>query len=94
MRGKLGIESVWCRQHAPGTIQVAQVGGDLACPDRVIGQTQFLGVFDLGIPVGTLDQAGREMPAGILGQRDQPVDQRGSALLISLYDQAESLPTG
>ena len=81
-------------QQAGGAHFVAKIGVGFAGKDRVVGQPQFLGPFDLGIPVGALDQPHCKPVSGAGRQRHQPIRHQGRALLVRLQDEAEARPVG
>ena len=69
--------------------QVGEIRGRLARVDRVAGQTLDLGVLDLRVPIGALDQPNHDRPA----EGVQPVDNRRRALRVGLHRDAEAIPT-
>ena len=79
-------------QQVAGAGQVRGVGAFLAGEHRVVVQALLLGVFDLGVPVGTLDQAQRHLRAQLLAQQGQPHQHRQAALGVGLHHQADLAP--
>ena len=67
---------------------------DLAGEDGQTLEPVDLGAFDLRIPVGALHETDHQPPLGAACEVDEPVDDEGAALAISLDDEAEAVPAG
>ena len=94
MGGKLGIECLAIVQNFPGTGDIGHIGVGFARKHRVALETFYLGMFDFGIPVSTLDQANWNPLTGLLCQIGQKIHQCGRSFLISLHGQAQPIPPG
>ena len=94
MAGELWIEDRPVRQQPTRAGEVGDVGRDLAGIDRVAVEPALLGMFDLAVPIGALDQPQHQSPTTPLGQISQPFDQRKSSLLVGLYGETEPVPAG
>ena len=91
--GELRVDQLGASlEHLLRAGQVGDVGIRLAREHRVAGQAELLGALDLGIPVGTLDQAHAPAPTGLARGLGQPVDHERRALLVGLHGQAEAVP--
>ncbi|KAG1319706.1 hypothetical protein G6F63_014603 [Rhizopus arrhizus] len=77
-----------------GAGQVGHVGVLLAGEHRVARVAFDLRALDLGIPVGTLDQAHLQATTGAARHVGQVVDRVRRALLVGLHDHAEAIPAG
>ena len=93
VRGELRVESGPVFQHLFRAGNVGDIGVRLAREHRISVEPLDLGVLDLAVPVGALDQAQRDAPAGFLGQCDQPVDDRRTPLLVGLHGKPEPRPS-
>ncbi len=91
MAGKGGI-NMGRIEHVTRAGEIGNIGRRLACKERVVAQAIDLGLFDLGIPVGALDQTNEETFAGGGAQGFRPADQRPTALAIGLDGHAEPFP--
>lgn len=94
VRGELREHRVRGVQQAARAGDIGDIGVDLAGIDREIGQPVHLRPFDLGVPVGALDQPHHDSPARPARQRDDPVDHMGAALAIALHHEAKTVPAG
>ena len=92
--GELGVEARPQPQQGLGAGEVGQVGVGLAGVDRIAGQAQLLGPFDLAVPIGALDQPHHEPAPMALGQLAEQADDAEGAALIGLDGDPEPLPAG
>ena len=92
VRGKLRKQPVAGRQQSLDAGRVTKIGHRLAGEDRIIGEAALLGAFDLGVPIGPLDQAHRQL--AVCRRRDllHPVDYRRRAFLIGLHRDPKPVP--
>jgi len=93
MGGKLRVNDVLFIQQLRGTHLVAQVGIGLACEDRVIRITLFLGKLDLAIPVSTFYQSYHQLATRITPQFCQPLGHQGCTLAVCLQHKSQAIPS-
>ena len=94
VRGELGVEGIGRIEHGASAGQVGDVGVVLVREDGVVGQAFFLRAFDLGVPIGALDESAHQADAVLARQRDHVLHQFQRARLVGLQGQAEALPAG
>ena len=58
----------------------------------VVRQRHFLRTLDLGVPVGTFDQAAHQLDAVLARQRNDVRNQIQATRLVGLHGQAKALP--
>jgi hypothetical protein len=75
MGGELGVKRFRCGEEAPGAGEIGHIGVGLARKDGIAGEPLLLRPLDLGVPIGSLDEANAEALPMSLGQMRQPVDQ-------------------
>ena len=92
MGGKLGVQHIARRHHPLGANLIAQVGGGLTGIDRIIEQTHFLGMLNLTVPIGPLDQPNHKFTVQVPAQSNQPVNHIRRPLLIGLDHDAKAVP--
>ena len=92
--GKLRIDPVRHGEQFAGTGEIGDVGVFLARIDRIAVQPERLGELDFGIPIGTLDQAHRNLATMGFSSGMKPVKDGRCALRIGLNHDAESRPIG
>ena len=90
--GECGIDDVVRSQQLSRAGKVGNVGSDLACPHRIVGEAADLRQLDLGIPISAFDQAAHELSAMRPSRLDHPVAQGRGALLIGLDRDPEAFP--
>ena len=90
--GELRIEPRPRGQQLARAIEIAEIGHRLAGKHRIVGKAALLRAFDLGVPIGALDQAHHQAAVERLRRLRDPVDHRSSALLIGLHREAEAVP--
>ena len=76
-------------KHCARAGQIRDVGVRLAREYRIAGKTQHLRAFDLGIPVRPFHETHGDPAVRLTRQRGDPIEQRPSALLISLHGETE-----
>ena len=59
---------------------------------RIVRQAQFLSTLDLGIPIGTLDQATHKTHFVLARKPGDVLDQLECACLIRLHGQTQAAP--
>jgi hypothetical protein len=92
--GELRPEQIAAVEEPAGAGEVADVGRDLAGPDRVVLEALLLGAFDFGVPIGTFDEPDGDPPVGTPGELREPIEDRQGALLVGLDGEAEAAPAG
>ena len=91
---ELRIDAVGHAEQLARIGDVGNVGVRLAREDRIAGESERLRPFDLGVPVGALDEAHHDPPIELTRQRVEPVDDEGSARAVGLDYHAEAVPAG
>ena len=94
VRRELRVERRPRREHPFGAGQVADIGRNLAGEHRVGIEAALLRPFDLGVPIGPLDQPHHQPAARPQGQIREPIEQRQRPLLIGLHRETEPVPAG
>ena len=90
--GELAVDVRRGLDHRLGADEVVEVGRSLGGEDRIVGAAEDLGAFDLGVPIGTLDQTDHQTTTGGLRQFGNAANHLGAALLIGLDGEAEAGP--
>jgi len=93
MRRKRRVDRIRGREQRLRANDIGQIGRAFSGVNRVVGKPAQLCALDFGIPVGTLDQSHHKTPAGVARERYQPVAESRRAPLVSLYRNAETVPT-
>ncbi len=92
VRGELRVDGVGRVEQGLCTSQVAHIGVRLLREHRVGRQAQFLSALDLGVPIGTLDQAAHEFESVLPPQRRHVFDEFHRTRLVGLQRQTKTLP--
>ena len=91
---ELRIEPRPCRQQFLHAVEVAKICHRLAGEHRIVIKPPLLGALDLGVPIGTFDEANHQPPVERFRRFGDPRDHRASAFLIRLYGETEPIPSG
>ena len=92
MGGELRVNGVRRIEQRARAGQIRHVGMVLVREHRVGRQAQLLRAFDLGVPIGTLDQAAHEANLVLARQSGNLVDKLQRTGLVGLHGQAETGP--
>ena len=91
--GELRIDAVGHRQQLARIGDVGHIRRGLGGEHRKARHAHDLRAFDLGIPIGALDQPHHDLAIEPFGHRIKRVDHRTGAGAIGLHDDAEALPS-
>ncbi len=91
---ELRIDAVSHAEQLLGAGDIGDVGVRLAREHRIACKPQHLRAFDLGVPVGPLDEPDHDAAIDAFGERVEPVDDKGGAGAIGLNHDPHSLPAG
>ena len=87
------IDDIVGREQLLRAGEIGNVGRNLACEYRVVGEAADLRSLDLGIPIGAFDQAAHDLATVRPSSLDDPVAQGRGAFLIALDRDPEAAPT-
>ncbi len=89
---ELGVEGVRRGKQHSRAGEVGHIRRGLAGEHRVTRQAELLGMLDLRIPVGALDQPDHQPAPGLARGLSQPVNDVWRVLLVRLDDDTEPAP--
>ena len=92
--GELRVDGFRHGQQLARAGDVGNIGVRLAGVHRVAFQAFDLGALDLAVPIGAFHQADHQAMTAALGQVDDVVDHIRAALLVSLDNEADTIPAG
>ena len=92
VRCELRVQHIGMLEDSPGAGQIGNIRGDLARVHRIAVEAAFLAALDFRVPISTLDQAHRHLPAMAASRRGNPVDHIQRPLAVGLNRQPQARP--